>query len=77
MPTGVAVSMARHHGGPSPATNHPGFTSVGIPASFLRLAARHCYDNVPDEHLPQGLRSKNPTGRRWRLVDGTWTTEDI
>ncbi len=77
MPTGVAVSPAMHHGGPYPATSHPGFTSVGIPASFLRFAARHCYDNVPDEHLPEELRAKNPTGQMWRLVDGTWTTEDI
>jgi len=77
MPTGVAVSPAMHHGGPYPATGHPGFTSVGIPASFLRFAARHCYDNVPDEHLPDELRAKNPTGRMWRLVDGNWTTDDI
>jgi len=77
MPTGVAVSPAMHHGGPYPATGHPGFTSVGIPASFLRFAARHCYDNVSDEYLPGELRAKNPTGRMWRLVDGTWTTEDI
>ncbi|MFA4925590.1 MAG: hypothetical protein WC524_02930 [Candidatus Aminicenantales bacterium] len=71
MPTGVAVSPAMHHGGPYPATNHPGFTSVGIPTSFLRFAARHCYDNVSDEYLPEELRAKNPTGRMWRLVDGT------
>ena len=77
MPTGVAVSPAMHHGGPYPATGHPGFTSVGIPASFLRFAARHCYDNVSDEYLPGELRAKNPTGRMWRLVDGSWTTEDI
>jgi NADP-dependent aldehyde dehydrogenase len=73
MPTGVAVSPAMHHGGPYPATGHPGFTSVGIPAAFLRFAARHCYDNVPEERLPEELRSKNPNGRMWRLVDGIWT----
>ena len=27
MPTGVAVSAAMNHGGPFPATGHPGFTS--------------------------------------------------
>jgi 2,5-dioxopentanoate dehydrogenase len=32
MPTGVAVSPAMNHGGPYPATGHPGFTAVGIPA---------------------------------------------
>ncbi len=34
MPTGVAVSPAMNHGGPYPATGHPGFTAVGIPASL-------------------------------------------
>ena len=29
MPTGVAVSPAMNHGGPFPATGHPGFTAVG------------------------------------------------
>ncbi len=77
MPTGVAVTPAMHHGGPYPATGHPGFTSVGFPAAFLRFAARHCYDNVPEEHLPEELRSKNPNGRMWRLVDGIWTQSDL
>jgi len=77
MPTGVAVTSAMHHGGPYPATGHPGFTSVGIPGAFLRFAARHCYDSVPEEHLPEELRSKNPNGRMWRLVDGTWTQSDL
>ena len=31
MPTGVAVSPAMNHGGPYPATGHPGFTAVGPP----------------------------------------------
>ncbi|MDI6699310.1 MAG: aldehyde dehydrogenase (NADP(+)) [Candidatus Saccharicenans sp.] len=77
MPTGVAVTPAMHHGGPYPATGHPGFTSVGFPAAFLRFTARHCYDNVPEEHLPEELRRKNPNGRMWRLVDGTWTQSDL
>lgn len=77
MPTGVAVTTAMHHGGPFPATGHPGFTSVGIPASFLRFAARHCYDNVPEHRLPIELRAKNPHGRMWRFVDGQWSKGDI
>jgi len=36
MPTGVAVSPAMHHGGPYPATSHPGFTAVGMPAAITR-----------------------------------------
>lgn len=39
MPTGVAVTAAMNHGGPFPATGHPGFTSVGIPSSIRRFAA--------------------------------------
>lgn len=77
MPTGVAVTAAMHHGGPFPATGHPGFTSVGIPSSFLRFAARHCYDSVPEHRLPVELRNKNPNGRMGRLIDGQWTREDI
>ncbi len=77
MPTGVAVSPAMHHGGPFPATSHPGFTSVGIPASFLRFAARQAYENVPEERLPEELRAKNPTGRMWRFIDGEWTKRDL
>lgn len=74
MPTGVAVSPAMNHGGPYPATGHPGFTAVGIPAALLRFAALHCYDNVRPERLPQALADGNPFGM-WRLVDGLWTKE--
>ncbi|MCX7973291.1 MAG: aldehyde dehydrogenase family protein [Candidatus Aminicenantes bacterium] len=77
MPTGVAVTAAMHHGGPFPATSHPGFTSVGLPAAFLRFAARHCYDNVPNHRLPIELQNKNPNGRMWRLIDGEWSRGDI
>jgi 2,5-dioxopentanoate dehydrogenase len=56
MPTGVAVSPAMNHGGPYPATGHPGFTAVGFPASIQRFAALHCYDNVPSRRLPPGLQ---------------------
>lgn len=56
MPTGVAVSPAMNHGGPFPATGHPGFTAVGIPTSIQRFAALHCYDNVRPERLPADLR---------------------
>ncbi|MES1165491.1 MAG: aldehyde dehydrogenase family protein [Verrucomicrobiota bacterium] len=77
MPTGVAVSPAMNHGGPFPATGHPGFTAVGIPASMLRFAALHCYDNVRAHRLPAELQNKNPTGKMWRLVDGGWSTADV
>jgi NADP-dependent aldehyde dehydrogenase len=77
MPTGVAVSPAMNHGGPYPATGHPGFTAVGVPASLLRFAALHCYDNVRPGRLPAELADRNPNGRMWRLVDGEWTKADL
>jgi NADP-dependent aldehyde dehydrogenase len=77
MPTGVAVSPAMNHGGPYPATGHPGFTAVGVPASLLRFAALHCYDNVRPGRVPAELANRNPNGRMWRLVDGEWTRADV
>ena len=76
MPTGVAVTPAMNHGGPFPSTGHPGFTAVGLPASMLRFASLHCYDNVRKHRLPDDLRDKNPTGSMWRLIDGVWTQAD-
>jgi len=77
MPTGVAVSPAMNHGGPYPATGHPGFTAVGIPASIIRFAALHCYDNVRPHRLPAVLQDANPTGETWRCIDGHWTLDDV
>jgi NADP-dependent aldehyde dehydrogenase len=76
MPTGIAVVPSMVHGGPFPATGHPGFTSVGIPASLLRFSALRCYDNVRPDRLPPALANRNPTGRMWRLIDGEWTRAD-
>jgi NADP-dependent aldehyde dehydrogenase len=58
MPTGVAVTAAMNHGGPFPATGHPGFTAVGFPASLRRFAMLQCYDNVRPHRLPAALRDK-------------------
>jgi 2,5-dioxopentanoate dehydrogenase len=44
MPTGVTVSPAMNHGGPWPATTHPGFTAVGLPRSMQRFLALKCWD---------------------------------
>ena len=77
MPTGVAVSPAMNHGGPYPATGHPGFTAVGIPASLLRFAALRCYDDVRPHRLPPELANQNPTGKMWRLIDGAWSQQDV
>jgi NADP-dependent aldehyde dehydrogenase len=77
MPTGVAVSPAMNHGGPFPATGHPGFTAVGIPASLRRFGTLQCYDNVRPHRLPAGLRDKNPNGTMWRLIDLKWTQRNV
>jgi len=77
MPTGVAVSPAMNHGGPYPATGHPGFTAVGIPASLSRFSMLHCYDNVRPHRLPACLQDKNPNGGAWRYIDGRWTQDDV
>ena len=77
MPTGVAVSPAMNHGGPYPATGHPGFTAVGIPASLRRFAMLQCYDNVRAGRLPAALRDANPNGKMWRLIDGQWTQGNV
>lgn len=76
MPTGVAVVPSMNHGGPFPATGHPGFTAVGIPAAIHRFAALHCYDNVRPERLPPELADANPTGML-RLIDGEWSRADV
>jgi len=76
MPTGVAVSPAMNHGGPYPATGHPGFTAVGMPAAIHRFAALHSYDNVPEALLPPELRDRNP-GPIQRRIDGRWTDADV
>jgi NADP-dependent aldehyde dehydrogenase len=77
MPTGVAVSPAMNHGGPYPATGHPGFTAVGIPASLRRFGMLQCYDGVRPHRLPPPLQDANPGGKLWRLIDGFWTTANV
>lgn len=77
MPTGVAVTPAMNHGGPYPATGHPAFTAVGIPAAIHRFAMLQCYDQVRPHRLPPLLQDKNPTGHTWRSIDGHWTQDDV
>jgi NADP-dependent aldehyde dehydrogenase len=66
-PTGVEVTHAMVHGGPFPATSDSRTTSVGSLAieRFLRPV---CYQDLPAELLPDGLRDGD---RRFeRLIDG-------
>jgi NADP-dependent aldehyde dehydrogenase len=75
MPTGVAVSPAMNHGGPFPATGHPGFTAVGMPAALRRFAMLQCYDGVRPHRLPPELQDRNPRPGLWRFIDGQWTRD--
>ena len=77
MPTGVAVSCAMNHGGPFPATGHPGFTAVGIPASLRRFAMLHCYDAVRPNRLPAALRDQSPNPSLWRMIDSQMKQGDV
>ena len=65
-----------NHGGPYPATGHPGFTAVGVPGSLLRFAKLTSYDNVRASRLPDLLKDENPKSA-WRSVDGSWTQDAI
>ena len=67
-PTGVEVCHAMNHGGPYPATADGRSTSVGTRA-IVRFARPVCYQNFPDNALPDELKESNPLGL-WRLVDG-------
>ncbi|MCM2371008.1 aldehyde dehydrogenase (NADP(+)) [Aporhodopirellula aestuarii] len=77
MPTGVAVSPAMNHGGPYPATGHPGFTAVGVPASLLRFGKLTSFDNVRQDRLPALLQDDAPTDETMRLIDGQWRTGSV
>ena len=70
-PTGVEVSHAMVHGGPYPSTSDGRSTSVGSQA-ILRFARPVCYQDFPDNSLPEELKDANPLGI-WRMVDGEMT----
>jgi len=53
-PTGVEVSDAMVHGGPYPASTNFGATSVGT-LSIRRFLRPVCYQNVPDELVPDWM----------------------
>ncbi|PSJ22017.1 aldehyde dehydrogenase (NADP(+)), partial [Halomonas sp. ND22Bw] len=67
-PTGVEVCHAMVHGGPYPATSDSRTTSVGS-AAIHRFLRPVCYQNLPQDLLPDALRDGNPAGVS-RLVDG-------
>lgn len=77
IPTGVSVNAATVHGGPFPATGHPGFTAVGMPAAIHRFAALRCYDRVRGAFLPPELQDTPPTPTMLRMIDGQWRTGSV
>ncbi len=72
-PTGVAVTHAQHHGGPSPAATGV-FTSVGT-GSIRRFLRPVAYQGVPAALLPEALREDSPL-RTARRVDGVLEVAD-
>ena len=75
VPTGVEVSHAMMHGGPFPATTFAHFTSVGTEAikRFLRPV---CYQDCPQEFLPDVLKDENPLGVM-RKLNGEFTRNAV
>jgi NADP-dependent aldehyde dehydrogenase len=67
-PTGVEVCQAIVHGGPWPSTSDARSTSVGGRA-IERFARPVCYQNTPQEMLPDELQDENPKGIL-RVVNG-------
>ncbi len=74
-PTGVEVCDAMVHGGPYPATSDARGTSVGTLAIY-RFLRPVCYQNYPDDVLPQALQNANPLGIQ-RLVDGVHSRDAL
>jgi NADP-dependent aldehyde dehydrogenase len=75
VPTGLEVCLSVHHGGPFPATTDSRFTSVGADG-IKRFARPVCYQNWPNELLPDELRNENPLGI-WRTINNQLSREAI
>lgn len=74
-PTGVEVCQAIVHGGPWPSTSDARTTSVGGRA-IERFARPLCYQNTPQEMLPDELQDENPKGIL-RIVNGERHREKV
>src|SRR5690606_3972910 len=67
-PTGVEVCHAMVHGGPFPASSNAMFTSVGA-TSIDRFLRPVCYQDMPDQLLPEALKQNN-SSEIFRMLDG-------
>lgn len=74
-PTGVEVCHSMVHGGPFPATSDSRHTSVGTQAIY-RFVRPVCYQDFPDEALPDELKNDNPLNIL-RLLDGAHTRDAL
>ncbi len=74
-PTGVEVCHAMVHGGPYPATTNARSTSVGTNA-IKRFLRPICYQNFPDQLLPEELKNSNPNSI-WRLINGSFSNKPV
>jgi NADP-dependent aldehyde dehydrogenase len=74
-PTGVEVCHSMVHGGSYPATTDSKITSVGT-AAIERFVRMICYQDFPENFLPQELKNNNPLNI-WRMVNGNLTKENI
>ena len=75
VPTGVEVCSAMVHGGPYPASTDSRFTAVGV-NSIKRWVRPFCFQNWPNEMLPDALKNENPLGIL-RDVDGERTLDKL
>ncbi|WP_132053679.1 aldehyde dehydrogenase (NADP(+)) [Pseudocnuella soli] len=75
VPTGVEVGQAMVHGGPFPATTDSRSTSVGADA-IKRFVRPVCYQDCPQEHLPDALKDSNPLGIM-RKINSVLTREPV
>lgn len=75
VPTGVEVCHAMMHGGPFPSTTFAHFTSVGTEAikRFLRPV---CYQDCPQEFLPDALKDENPL-HIMRKLNGEFSRDEV
>lgn len=75
VPTGVEVCASMVHGGSYPASTFSHFTSVGSSA-IKRWTRPICFQNYPDELLPDALKNDNPSGI-WRIINNEWTNKKL
>jgi NADP-dependent aldehyde dehydrogenase len=75
VPTGVEVCYAMVHGGPFPATTDARTTSVGTDA-IKRFVRPVCFQDCPEEFLPDALKSDNPLNIM-RRVNGAFTRDSL